>query len=1112
MKRFSVSQIAWLSLVVLVSTATGPGRAVAQPPEPDGEPPAAASETQAESGIDLLIRDPAGQTQLLRRNIDRAQLLELLSSELDRQSVESAPSHDVVSIEIDGTADDKSARLTAKLTIQVHADDGEWVSVRAGFEEATLDRFDYQGQGQISLDRRNEKERRWWIRGQGTHQLQLKLIAPVRLTSPVRRLQLSLPTTASSRMLLRVPLERLSVTPPEGSWVETSAIEHGESQIKLIGLGTRLNLQWKPQASLNETTVFLQSECRTVLEMTTDPATLTVNQTVKALQGSFESFEAILPDGFELKKIEEAIGTSGPAYQDFQVVDSAQRRVRIRMREPVDAVNLRWTMERRFERPTGQLDIKPLRVEGVAIDTGEFEVIALQGFRFQELLREDIRRVTQPVKPGFVSATYRYANPNFSLQLNIVEVQPLFFVEPVLLLRVLEDSLQLDALYRFQVRQGAIDKIELDWPQWNTEGWEIQPVDLLTGVAITQLDLGQGGQPIELTLQDRQTGSFEVRLRAIRSPLNRDDPIELHLPRIRTSGRQSTNLIVANAENVDSTLESLGETVLLPLSNDRVDRLASFFPEYLRTSQQTGSRIDSVDHHLSCQIDVQPQSVTTSSMVVLDIAKKTVTQSIDYSVEFEALDEIRLLINDRLVPRIGEAAIVSVTLDDGTPLAASGSGLPVGNQQRVRYPLPEPKLGGFRVFVSYQVEVPQQEENQTQLRLPIIQSGDGAANGTRFVIRNTGNRVIRIDDPDWVRTNDPSPDSEWTTSASETEVVLEIDDEGTSGNNSYAVSRVLVRSWMDVAGYSRSRAQYRIRGETREFLIRLPEWIAIEKLWWNERPLIPFASVANSNPMSVRIPADVESSDGGLLTIDFHSTAPARFDWSERHRIEWPQLGDSTWIDQTRWELTLPPDQHLLTQPDGFLPEFEWRRAGLLWHRLPRARSNDLGSWIGSADGPPDPEYSQSPNRYQFARFGPPTSLGFRSIEWWAMILCGAGLTWIVGVILLKAPFTRHVLTIPLLATAVTAVGLRYPESIRVFLQPAALGFVLALIMVWIDTLARSRSAPAIPLAAAPTAAYGSSVGPVESDYRPISEIESEGSTAVRPPSYSGSSKLESSA
>ena len=74
-----------------------------------------------------------------------------------------------------------------------------------------------------------------------------------------------------------------------------------------------------------------------------------------------------------------------------------------------------------------------------------------------------------------------------------------------------------------------------------------------------------------------------------------------------------------------------------------------------------------------------------------------------------------------------------------------------------------------------------------------------------------------------------------------------------------------------------------------------------------------------------------------------------------------------------------------------------------------------------------------------------------------AIVMTGTGLALAIGLILLRVPATRHVLTLLVVTFAVSVIGLWHLESLQLLAQPAAFGLLLAVAGTLIDVRARQR-------------------------------------------------------
>lgn len=1071
------------------------------PVEDTGMPQDTPASEAGRGGDDVLVRDADGNLILLQRGIDRERLMQWLNADTPATSMED-PTYAVTSVTLQGDADDEFARLDATLVIELFVDE-RWVIVPVGFEDATVEGTRYQGPGQASQDHTSDKQRRWWFRGKGRHELTLSLIVPVRLTSPNRRLQLTLPPTGVSRLRMRVPMARVNATPPADAWLETRAVDEGQSEIHVVGLGTRFSLQWKPQADLKRVETFLQVDAQYTVDLTTQPALLTVAQTVKALQGSFQEFEVELPQGFELIKTEERLSPEGPRFEEVQVHSDNERQVTVRLNAPVsDFIELVWTLETEFPEDGGELVLQALQVQDASIQTGEVEVIALEGFRFDEKQRSDVRRVTRPTREGLITCTYRFGNPAFRLVLAVHEVAPVYTMDPFLLLRTTEDALILDAAFRFHLRQGALEAVEVDWPGRKDESWEIRTFDL---PSVEEIEPGVGAEPLTFLLEERQTGDFLLRFQATR-PIRAGTDESLTLPQVRMTGGQPTNLIIGDAVNVESRFEPLGETVILPLSVERNDETLEMFPSRPKLERPRGLRINSVDHQLLCRIDVQPRKVVARADVTVDREQRLVTEVLHYDVSYEQLDEVRLLVPDSLMNVAESRAAMTVMSGDGTTLSQDGTGLKVGNRNRVRYRLPEPRIGDLQITIRYRL--PEAGDESGGLRFPIVQPADNPLASLQFALADDSVEVEMLDE-EWSLQLGPDGRDVWRTTEPRGEIVFLVNDDAAAADQEYSVRQALIRTWFDDDGFSRSRAQLRIAGKASVIVLSVPESTAIDGCWWNQLELGNEVVTSQSRrwELDVRDLLQDGDADQNLLTIEFHSDVRSRFGWTGLHSVDWPRLPDNVWIEQTVWEVILPADQYLFTNPVGFTPQFEWRRVGVFWEREPHPRYEDLDDWIRAEDGPPKLTATPGGNAYQFSRFGPAIACSFRSMQWWAIILTGAGLTWVIGLVLVKAPVTRNLLTIPMIVIGVATLGIWYPVPVEVLLQPSLLGMLLAMVMAWIDARVKRRRKN---LSVSGPSHLGSPLPAAEASGSLSPHIGSEDSTQIRPAAYQSSSEMNS--
>ena len=188
--------------------------------------------------------------------------------------------------------------------------------------------------------------------------------------------------------------------------------------------------------------------------------------------------------------------------------------------------------------------------------------------------------------------------------------------------------------------------------------------------------------------------------------------------------------------------------------------------------------------------------------------------------------------------------------------------------------------------------------------------------------------------------------------------------------------------------------------------------------------------------------------------------------------IHAPRFASDVWLADTVWEVVLPIDQHLLVYPENYTPAFSWQRQMAVWSRRPIDPGTSLNNWL-LTDASSDlaavldtqlKELRFDPlsnvaygNSYLFSAFGHQHEIKFRTMSQPAIILAGAGLTLAIGLVLLRIPSTRHVLTILVVGFGLSLAGLWHLEAVQLLLQPAVFGLILAVVASIIESRIKRR-------------------------------------------------------
>ena len=1128
-RKQSVRSVVMSSLTCLLLALSAQGAsAPSQPPEkPDtavasqapgnGEtkPAPESKATQfdtPQSGV-ITVHSPAGEFA----PVSKATWEEFLDWLNDRHAVKpkSVPDFNVISATFAGQADDTRALLTATIKIKVNLAE-TWVSVPLRLNEAILqDGPTYRGQGEHSPGRNDRVEPEagyvWWFKGEGVHELTLPIVVPVRKTMPSRRLQLAIPPAASSSLKLEValPSDQLKVVPPKNSTTSTRSIEKRRTEIELNWRGESLDLQWQQLPKLKPAGTALEASTRIEVDLSSEPVVVVAEQTIRALQGqgSFDSVTVRVPAGFGPPSIE------GEQYSSHQSDPQNQQRVTVQLTEQTTGpIQLRWTLEAAEAQSGGIPPLEGFEVERARWQQGDIEILTAEGYRVST--REDknvYRRSVNPAaKESHVANAFRFRRQPFRLVLDVHEIEPYFTVEPHLLLQMSAAKADLDAAFWFEVYRdrGAVREVELDWPKWKSEGWNIDRSHTPGLVEDVRIDPASGS--ICVRLVQRMTGRFKLPFRASREIKPGDERFDLSLPSAVAPYRSPSAVVLLKADNVEADLAPAGETSMRPLSGELRNRVE--IPDEWRDLRRSEWRVDSQMRAFSAGVTIHEQEVATAAAAKVELKQDhlRVSQRITYDVRFERLSQIRLLVPEELKDR------VKFFSEDGSSLSPDLTGTTVGALEQARFRLTEDRIGRFHVEALFDIDLGKELSPGTVIptRIPFIQSADAKYSSLRLELQRAGQVQMAVTDEDWKQ--QPSMDGSvaWTTTEMKPDVPLELRYSTTGQPQEYVVRKALIRTRFDADGHAQSHAQYRIAGNVATIVVDFPAEIEPTEFFSGPRKLVqtPFAGVSGeTRRYRLEFPGEPDGAER-LLTIEFHSKVATRFVWSESHRLSGPRFPSNVWVGETRWEVRLPFNQNLFTNPIGYSPLFRWHRDGVFWHRHVLPQYEGLTTWIADGnDSPAEGDGFDDGNVYQFSRFGPTDSLSFYSMSRSLVLLFGAGLALLMGFLLLKIPATRNVLTILIIVFVLAVVGLWHSHSVQLLLQPAIFGLLLAIAAAAIDGYVKRKRSSSILTLSSPS----DFVAPVSTesgfDHAALVGVGSEETTAVRPVQTSPSGSASSS-
>ena len=267
-------------------------------------------------------------------------------------------------------------------------------------------------------------------------------------------------------------------------------------------------------------------------------------------------------------------------------------------------MRLHWTV-RLPAAEKRRLKLDGFDVQGARKQSGEIGLAPHDGLRLSSnsqsrdanILRIDAGSLRTSAGTAPVTRAYRFLSQPFHLIVGVEPIEAYYLVEPKLHVSAAVHQLNLEAVLQYQVFRDSLSEVTIHWPDWKARGWLIDGID--PPGLVEALSLDEDRNDIRLRLVKRQNAAFQIRLRA-RRPLKGPDDTALTLPRAKASSLPTVSLIVANAENVETELTALGETLLRPTPAMTLEQAA--LPESLRGLKWSGYRIDSDEQEVSLRI------------------------------------------------------------------------------------------------------------------------------------------------------------------------------------------------------------------------------------------------------------------------------------------------------------------------------------------------------------------------------------------------------------------------------------------------------------------------------------------------------------------------------
>lgn len=881
----------------------------------------------------------------------------------------------------------------------------------------------------------------WILGGAGRlHRLQFQGTVPVQQVGHLRRLRFGCVRTPVSQMDLRIPGQGWKVEALDpATFVEVVPRGDSQTEVHLEGIGPEVEVRWEPAGPAQQARVSaLEVTGETLVRVERDRIISQANLLVKGLAQPYDQIEIQVP---------QAIQFHPNSMSEASLIQEKENRIRVHFSTKALEHRLRLEWEQSIS-PEEWLELGGLEVLGAVKHRGHVAVWGNGDWHLLLRTSGPVRQ-TEQLPPSLTGegllAGFEYTGQPYSIRARLVAQQVRVSVEPEYRLWISAREVRMDGVFKCTIRGGKVEGFRVEMPGWELE--ELGPEELVAEPAI-QMD----NALLEIPLQQPIGGHVEITLTA-------------HRP-IPPSSKQ---LVVSLPQHWQVEWPPGGEISLLPASvliipEDNVQlvpeekqmvgwvrQLPANFTDLPKRQQPIlAYRSESGGGNFVAGFRVHAKQVQVEGTAHIGVEEEgvQVEQKLSYSISYEPLSTLLL----RLPPSFPASGVEFVV--DGqrvSPWSVAGASGEAKEAASVQWaiPLPQPRIGLCDLTIRYRLSAEPLLPNQSQLRsVGLVLPAEGKWLGWQVRITSEKGLQVKLREERWKPMEEvagpvnketqlllkcPEPASE---------ISLGVYRQQAKINPVTIIPRAFIHTWWTPLGRE-DRAVYRLRGEAEELRVRLPEGInpAEVEVWLDGQPSKAF--LGPEGELSVALPA--EKSEVVLeIRYHFHSPPPPR----GHLQVVFPRLDGAVWVQRLYWLCQFPRNEHLIINPPGFSPEYQWKWNGWSWGRVPLWSLRDLERWVGAASWwlPP-----ASTNNYLFSTMGHPAVTTVytagRSVLVFTASLAALG----VGLLAIYIPLFRHPAWLLLVGIGLAGATALYPEQTVLLVQASMLGVVLAALAGWLQ-------------------------------------------------------------
>ncbi len=917
-------------------------------------------------------------------------------------------------------------------------------------------------------------------RGRTTKPRTLKLqgLSKLKLAPTNPAFELKLPHATSSELVLQVPIADAQFEASPGIDIKTTTGKEGGTQVQLTGQARPLRLQWKSSEQQKPSgNTAIEAVGKLKVQIDRRRASYEVELKINSYGDPLERLRVRLPVGATL--------TGENLSEAYQIVEQTLDPVRgdlveIELPEPRSEP---WILQLSAEqsRKSGDSEsdeeatyhVTGFEVLGAFRQSGTLALHVEEPLQAYFNLSGDIEQT--PKRKGSQSvplSSFAYTRFPWALEAHTLERQLRVSVKPQYEMQLKQGEAELQVQFEYQFAGAKTFAVRIDM-----RGWELGDSPIESGGAVDQERIFEKpGGLLVLPLVNPNVQRLQLRMTARRSvslghrtlPLPAAQEAFVLPGQLRVEADPSlqvTPTIVAT-EGV-SVVTDLEDAEASPLASDlerEILTLRTFLPRAA----------------LSAEIKLRERQVAVGVETRVDIDRKTVhvLQQLKYQVKYRPTSLLLLRIpeplwsNDSLKVQLdGEdlpfhLGIFSEELPRDESNASSESH-PVAVRQ-LRVSLPRPQQDNFQLDLTYEIPCPDlATEAMSPLEFPLISPDDPVLANVVGVypvkpIRATLNQTA--DEGPWsARTESESSEADTTSlqmksDGKPTTLPLFLQIESKQDLELPTMESAWLQTWI-VGERQQIRAVFLFRTSQPTVVAQLPTNLRNPNLevlldgspsefqWLtNGRVAVPLPATEQREKHTLELRYQLDTSLAGWSVL----------------RVNLPRLECRSNLGHVFWQLVLPRGWHVANAPEQLSAEYRigWKHSR--WGRQPTRNQADLEKLTLATTSPKPPASS---NQYLYSGFAIPEEVSILVVSHqWLMTVCILA-AFGLGMLLISTSVTKHASFWILLALALTAGVLSYPEFTLLAVQAIFWGGTMALSSILLKKAFTSPPRPGYALA-----------------------------------------------